>query len=98
MKEPRKCMPKVEVIYIAENGDIFQRHLEVKADSSITEAVETSGLYKQHPECLDMQLGIFGKSVAHETRVNDGDRIEVYRSLRIDPMKKRRLRAQKTRG
>ncbi len=89
-------MLNVEIIYIAENGDLFQRHLQVQANSGVANAVNTSGLYEQYPECLRMQHGIFGKSVANEAVVKDGDRIEVYRSLRIDPMKKRRLRAQKT--
>jgi putative ubiquitin-RnfH superfamily antitoxin RatB of RatAB toxin-antitoxin module len=39
-------------------------------------------------------IGIFGKKVTLTTRLTDGDRIEIYRPLQIDPKHARRLRAK----
>ena len=39
-------------------------------------------------------VGIFGKRVTPETRLADGDRVEIYRPLAIDPKEARRLRAR----
>ena len=38
-------------------------------------------------------LGVFGEAVGPGTRLADGDRVEVYRPLRIDPKEARRRRA-----
>jgi len=41
------------------------------------------------------QVGIFGKLVKPETRLKDGDRVEIYRPLAIDPKEARRKRARR---
>ncbi len=41
------------------------------------------------------ELGIFSQSVSNDYVVQDGDRIEIYRPLLIDPKEARRLRAEK---
>jgi uncharacterized protein len=38
-------------------------------------------------------VGIFGKRVTLETRLGDGDRVEIYRPLAMDPKEARRRRA-----
>jgi len=41
------------------------------------------------------QVGIFGKRVAMDTRLADGDRVEIYRPLKLDPKEARRRRARR---
>jgi uncharacterized protein len=41
------------------------------------------------------QVGIFGKRVSVDTRLADGDRIEIYRPLKLDPKEARRRRARR---
>jgi len=41
------------------------------------------------------QAGIFGKRVTMDTRLADGDRVEVYRPLKLDPKEARRRRARR---
>ena len=41
------------------------------------------------------QVGIFGKRVTLDTRLADGDRVEVYRPLKLDPKEARRKRARR---
>ncbi|MGI9288892.1 MAG: RnfH family protein [Pseudomonadales bacterium] len=73
--------------------------LEVEAGCSAMLAAQRSGITEIFPEIdLDgVKMGIFGKAIAkpdtHELR--DGDRIEIYRPLLIDPKELRKARAEK---
>jgi putative ubiquitin-RnfH superfamily antitoxin RatB of RatAB toxin-antitoxin module len=40
---------------------------------------------------------VYGRRVSAETRLADGDRVEIYRELLIDPKERRRQRAAKRR-
>jgi len=46
---------------------------------------------------LDQPVGIYGRRVALDARLADGDRVEIYRPLRADPKEARRQRALKPR-
>jgi uncharacterized protein len=71
-------------------ADKFKRlwlQLEVPDGSTVREAIECSGLLPQFPE-IDLStqaVGIFGRIVKLDTRVNDGDRVEIYRPITADP-------------
>lgn len=43
----------------------------------------------------ERSVGVFGEAAALETRLADGDRVEVYRPLKIDPKEARRRRAKR---
>ncbi|HRJ54386.1 MAG TPA: RnfH family protein [Candidatus Thiothrix moscowensis] len=61
--------------------------LEVPEGSTIKEAIEHSGLLKQFPD-IDLEhqaVGIFGKISKLDTKVADGDRVEIYRPITADP-------------
>ncbi len=67
----------------------------LEAGTSARDAVAISGI-KQHfpeidPETCD--LGVFGKAIPEDYELQDGDRIEIYRSLIADPKEIRRQRA-----
>ncbi|EDM48356.1 RnfH family protein [Marinobacter algicola] len=73
--------------------------LSVEEGTTAVEAVKRSGIVAIFPE-VDPEsddMGIFGKVIknpsAHELR--DGDRVEVYRPLQIDPKQARLNRAKK---
>ena len=42
--------------------------------------------------------GVFGRVVPATTRLEDGDRVEIYRPLAIDPKEARRRRAAQRQG
>ncbi len=74
-------------------------HLQVEQGTSAVEAVKRSGIAAVFPE-IDPDkddMGIFGKVIKnpsdHELR--DGDRVEIYRPLKIDPKQARLNRAKK---
>lgn len=68
---------------------------QVEAGTSPREAVRSSGIDGHFPG-LDLEgcdLGVFGKVVAEDYELQDGDRIEIYRPLIADPKEIRRQRA-----
>ena len=64
--------------------------------ATVAEAIAASGLAAQFPdEDLDaLPTGIWGQPVRRDHLVGDGDRVEIYRPLRIDPREARRQLAQ----
>jgi putative ubiquitin-RnfH superfamily antitoxin RatB of RatAB toxin-antitoxin module len=69
--------------------------LQVGAGTRVREVVKQSGLVAEFPE-IDPErcpLGIFGERVADDYELANGDRVEIYRPLRVDPREARRERA-----
>ena len=81
---------KVEVVRARPQG-AETMSLELPAGATVREAVTASGL----PH--DDLFGIFGRRVGPAHRLADGDRVEIYRPLAIDPKEARRRRARKKR-
>ena len=61
--------------------------LEVPESSTVLQAIETSGILSRYPE-LDLKknkVGIFGKLAKLNAALLDGDRVEIYRPITVDP-------------
>ena len=86
---------RVEVVY-AETERPIQRRAELADGSTVMQAIEASGIIEMLPHgALDPhRLGIFARKVAPDQLVHDGDRIEIYRPLLLDPMEARLQRAR----
>jgi hypothetical protein len=85
----------VEVVLALPDRQIVRR-VTLADGATASQALDASGLRRDWPELVDhpRQLGIFSRPVAPEQRVNEGDRIEVYRPLTLDPKDARRRRAR----
>lgn len=81
----------VEVVFaLAERQELVA--VNVPAGTTAGEAVKQSGVANKFPEqdLSECQLGIWGQPVEHDRPLKDGDRIEIYRRLLIDPREARR--------
>ncbi|TAL82786.1 MAG: RnfH family protein [Rhodanobacter sp.] len=85
---------RVEVV-CAEPGRQVRRELVVARGCTAMQAIEASGVLRLFPALqLDaMRLGIYAQRVPPGQCLVDGDRVEVYRPLTLDPMAARRRRA-----
>lgn len=95
-------MPKtisVEVAY-ALPGQQWLRVLRLPIGVTAREAIDSSGVLIHFPEIdLSHQLvGIFGTIVPLEHELKEGDRVEIYRPLMVDPKLARRQRAVSLKG
>ena len=68
----------------------------VSPGSSVGEIIDESGIYALFPgQGLESAaVGIWGRPVDRDQRVRDGDRIEFYRPLQMDPREARRRLAE----
>ena len=62
--------------------------VELPAGSRVRDALKASGFSAE-------AVGVFGKQVALDAPLSDGDRVEIYRALKLDPKEARRRRARR---
>jgi uncharacterized protein len=86
----------VEVVYAAAEETV-RRQVELAVGSTVMQAVEASGIRAALPESAvdPARLGIFSRRAAPDEVLRDGDRVEIYRPLTLDPKDARRRRAGK---
>lgn len=61
--------------------------VELPAGARVRDALKASGLKAD-------AVGIYGRRVEKDARLAEGDRVEIYRPLVLDPKEKRRQRAR----
>jgi len=84
----------VEVVYATPDEQPIVE-LQLAAGATVKEAIETSGFADQYDiEVGETPVGIYAERVEYNTVLQDGDRVEIYRTLPLDPMQARRLRAE----
>ena len=86
----------VEVAYALPEEQVIIS-IKVPTKFNVKQAIERSGVQKKFPS-IDLskdKVGIFGKKTTLDHPLNDRDRIEIYRSLILDPKEMRRKRAAK---
>ena len=71
--------------------------LDLAVGTTVADAIEQSGIVAMFEDFkLDTsKVGIFGQKVAQTQELRDGDRVEIYRPLLVDPKEIRRQRALK---
>lgn len=76
----------VGVCYAEAERQLWMR-IEVPDDSDVEQAIELSGILKQFPEIdLNVQkVGVFGKLAKLNSKIREGDRVEIYRKITVDP-------------
>jgi putative ubiquitin-RnfH superfamily antitoxin RatB of RatAB toxin-antitoxin module len=84
---------RVEVAYADPQRQLL-RAVEIVVGSTVADAVAASGILTQLPGFVPAGIGIFGRLVEPDTRLREGDRVELYRPLRIDPKQARRNRVR----
>ena len=84
---------KVEVVYALPQSARTVR-LELPAGATLRDALVSSGL---QPDLEKQAFGVFGKRAALDHPLAEGDRVEIYRALAVDPKEARRRRARRRR-
>lgn len=90
-------MPRVTVMFSPAPREVLEWIVDVADGASVRDAVRASGwpqaFRAQDVSALD--VGIWGKRCALDQPVRQGDRVEIYRPLLVDPKVARRERFQK---
>ena len=82
---------KVEVVYATPETQVLLP-VSLPASSTVADALSASGLRQQFSDVDfdQLQTGIWGHTVTREHAVAEGDRVEIYRPLELDPKEARR--------
>ena len=85
---------KVSLIYSPAARQLREWALELAEGSSLAQALAQSGIFTEFPQLQAGRLtvGVWGRKKPLSYLLNDSDRIEIYRSLRVDPKVARRER------
>lgn len=87
--------PAIEVVHALPDR---QRVVGLPLHEGMTaqEAVQASGLLEEFPALRGavLALGIYGRRIEGEQVLRPGDRVEIYRPLRLDPREARRQALQ----
>lgn len=84
----------VELAYSPSAGGVARFALQLPPGSCIRDAITQSGVLSAHPELTleAVSVGVWGQLRSLEHLLRDGDRVELYRPLKVDPKEARRLR------
>ncbi len=89
---------KIEVCYADARG-ATRIAVELDPGATVGDAIAASRIVERLSLASDaLSFGIFGKRANADTHLQDGDRVEVYRPLIVDPMEARRRRVEKKRA
>ncbi len=87
-------MITVEVAHADEEGQVVCE-LQLPRGSTVAEAIKAYSTADMFPNGRPMgDVGIFGRKVALNLVLADGDRVEIYRPLQFNPMEARRRRVR----
>jgi putative ubiquitin-RnfH superfamily antitoxin RatB of RatAB toxin-antitoxin module len=82
---------QIELVYSPAARTVETRLLSLVAGSTLADAVRASGLFEGPPP-EGLAFGIWGRRQHLSTALRDGDRVEIYRALTVDPKEARRMR------
>ncbi len=70
--------------------------VELAPDATVADAIAAARLGERFPgvDFSAMRAGIWSRAATASTRLREGDRVELYRSLSADPKQQRRNRAR----
>lgn len=82
---------RVEVVFaLREQQELVG--LEVAEGTTVAQAIEQSGIASRFPahDLSRCPVGVWGHVVERDTPLQNGDRVEIYRGLQMDPQEARR--------
>jgi len=82
---------QVEVVFALPDRQLLLTISLVKG-ATVADAIRMSGLGDSFPDARldELQVGVWGRPVDRTHQLQSGDRVEIYRSLEIDPREARR--------
>jgi len=89
--EPERL--RVSVVYLRP-GLTFERTVLLPKSATVGAAIDASGVLHLAPElaAVPLEVGVFSQRRVLADCLHDGDRVEIYRPLTIEPRQARRTR------
>lgn len=89
-------MARVEVVWCPAPGQVDLSTLDLAEGSTVADALRASGVLERHGLALEgVDCGIWFRACALDAPLREGDQVQLYRPLTVDPKEARRLRYRK---
>jgi putative ubiquitin-RnfH superfamily antitoxin RatB of RatAB toxin-antitoxin module len=82
----------ITLLYASAARTVHEAALVVPAGCTLAQALELAGWLDRFPEIRSLPTGIWNHKADPDAVLREGDRVEVYRLLRVDPKVARRER------
>ena len=84
----------VELVFALPDRQVL-RSITLAEGSTVADVIDKGNLLRDFPDLVleEVQAGIWGRPVERDRVVREGDRVELYRPLEMDPREARRLKA-----
>jgi putative ubiquitin-RnfH superfamily antitoxin RatB of RatAB toxin-antitoxin module len=82
----------IELAYASAPRRVNTLALIVPTACTVDQALAASGWLRTFPELATLPVGIWNLKAARDAVLREGDRVEFYRALRVDPKVARRER------
>jgi putative ubiquitin-RnfH superfamily antitoxin RatB of RatAB toxin-antitoxin module len=84
----------ITLVYSPAPRQVREWTLALPCGATVAQALEASRIHDAFPalQSAGLVLGIWGRKTSLAHRLHDGDRLEIYRALRVDPKIARRER------
>ncbi len=91
---------QVVVVYSTQARVVLEHSITLPPKSQVSDALEACASFASFPVDAtsalgEWTLGVWGRTVTTDYVLREGDRLELYRSLKVDPKVARRERFQK---
>lgn len=85
----------VEVVYALPGTQVLETVI-LSAGATVQDAIDASDLCRRFPDqdLNELPVGVWGHPASRDARVRNGDRVELYRPLQMDPRDARRRLAR----
>lgn len=86
-------MVRVEVVYCPQAAEADLSRLDLDDGAVVRDALAHSGVLQRHALDADrISVGVWFRPCGQDQPLRDGDQVQVYRPLTVDPKQARRLR------
>lgn len=85
---------KITLTFSSEPRTVHEVFLTVPSNCTVGQALKLSGWVSRFSALDTWPVGIWNRKATRETLLREGDRVELYRPLRVDPKVARRERFQ----
>jgi putative ubiquitin-RnfH superfamily antitoxin RatB of RatAB toxin-antitoxin module len=83
---------RVTVVYSPAPRQVLEWPLVLPAGATVADAVRASGWHEACPGGEPADVGVWGRPCTPAQSLHEGDRVELYRPLQVDPKVARRER------
>ncbi|MBX3611366.1 MAG: RnfH family protein [Hydrogenophaga sp.] len=83
---------RVTLVHASAPREVHETTVELAVGTTASEAIEAAGWHTKFPQWATLSLAVWGRRCEADQVMREGDRLELLRSLRVDPKVARRER------